>query len=277
MKEDVFASQHRDVLNAGFKPGQGKFIPRWRCQNQIKIISFGSEKTVGAPVPAVISAKLRIECPDLRPKYALAVHLQPRPDGPDNLSGLLGNAAVATWADIQQDVSAALSRTNKQFDHVHGRLPVVIARMKPPIVVQCHAGLPGPPRIRSGKMLLGSREITRQTIASVENDLRLDRPHHGIHLLRLPASRVKRPPAVIPQNIYRLKYGCQFADSGESLRDENLVGCRILQSRDGVGLIIPVVQTVIESDLQSPDSRSGNNLRYKIPARPSSFRRHILK
>ena len=94
-------------------------------------------------------------------------------------------------------------------------------------------------------------EIAGQSISPVEQDMRLNLAHHRIHALRLPPLGVERPPAIVPQHINGVVARGQFADAGKCVFDEGFAGGLVLQGRDGVWLVGPVVETVVEAHTQN--------------------------
>ena len=115
-------------------------------------------------------------------------------------------------------------------------------------------------------MLLGRCKVTRQPVAAIEENMRLNLPHHFIHPFRLPAFRVEGPPAIIPQDIDRVVSRDQLPNTGVRGGDEFLVGHRVFESGDRVWLVIPVVEAVVEPNPEFMRAGGGNHLADEIPS-----------
>src|SRR5205809_3385900 len=70
------------------------------------------------------------------------VAAQPLPDFRQHPDGIFRDAAVGTWADIEQIISRVPRTSNQILNHPPGALPIIIRALVPPTVVQRHAGLP---------------------------------------------------------------------------------------------------------------------------------------
>ena len=191
---------------------------------------------------------------------SLAIFAEPLADAVKNAGAGLGHNAIRHGADIEEEIAVPLGATGEHVQDLRLAFPFVVAGMEAPALVHRHTGLPWTPGIRRAEVLLWCGEVARQAVAAVEKDVRLDLADHGVHFLRLPSLGVERPPAVIPEDVDRVVARHQFADACVRGGDEFFVGNRVFKRGDRVGLIIPVVETVVEPDLEPMLARGGYDL-----------------
>ena len=212
----------------------------------------------------MVAAFLEVVGEEFGPVDRLAVFAKPFADAVQHTGAGLGDDAVGGGADIEQEIAVPLCATGEHVEDLRLGFPFVVAGMEAPAFIHRHAGFPWAPRIRRAEVLLGRGEVARQAIAAVEENVRLDLADHGVHLFGLPSPGVERPPAVIPEDVDRIVAGDQLPDALVGRLDESIVGDGILQRGDGIGLIIPVVETVVEADLESVLPCGGNDLGNQI-------------
>ena len=117
-------------------------------------------------------------------------------------------------------------------------------------------------------MAFRGAEVARQAVAPVEEDLGLDGRDHRVHAFGFPAFGVEGPPAVVPEGVDGVVAGDELLDAGEGVVDELAAVGLGLQGGDAVGLVAPVVEAVVEADLEAVAARRGDDLGGEVALRP---------
>ena len=157
---------------------------------------------------------------------------------------------VGLGTDIQQIVAAAACAGDEIVDDGLRRLPIIVGFVVSPTVIEGHTGFPCASLVSRADLLLGRRKISRQSVAVVNNNVRLKLENHVVHLLRLPLLGRQGPVNVVPQDVDLPVVGHEFTNQPVGIGDESLprrfIGCAARSIR-----MVPVHQRIVEADPQS--------------------------
>ena len=177
----VIEAAHGDDLV--LKATEGCLFAGRAAQQPEEGISLHCHRPVEIPVAAMVAAFLEVVSKEFRAVNGLAVFAEPLADAMQHASAGLGHDAVRRGTNIEQKVAVSLGAAGEHVENLRLGFPFVVAGMETPALVHRHAGFPRTPRMRRAEMLLRCGEVARQAVAAVEEDVRLNFPNHGVHLL----------------------------------------------------------------------------------------------
>ena len=130
------------------------------------------------------------------------------------------HSAIRLRSDVEQIVASLFGAVDQICQHRSWRFPTVVRGRISPTVVESHAGLPGAVRLRRFDFLLGGGEIPLESVAIVDDDVRLQLEDHAVNAFRFPLIRGERQADVVPKNVDLAVVGEQLADETVGVVDE---------------------------------------------------------